>query len=69
MPPMQLPAPIRERLLIEIYRQANDLDWEFLSNGEKTDQYRRWIEDPKVGGVLLSLDRRRTPESGSRTFP
>ncbi|WTW98261.1 hypothetical protein OG216_35160 [Streptomycetaceae bacterium NBC_01309] len=64
MPPMQLPAPIRERLLIEIYRQANDLDWEFLSNGEKTDQYRRWIEDPKVGGVLLSFG----PEKDARVW-
>ncbi|MEU6969650.1 hypothetical protein AB0A71_18260 [Kitasatospora aureofaciens] len=55
MPLKQLPASVRERLLIEIYRQANELDWEFLSNGEKTNQYRRWIEDPRVGGVLLSF--------------
>lgn len=55
MPAMQLPMPIRERLLVEIYRQANELDWEFLSNGEKTSQYRKWIEDPRVGGVLLAF--------------
>ncbi|MFI6977767.1 hypothetical protein ACIBSV_04155 [Embleya sp. NPDC050154] len=61
---MQLPASIRERLLIEIYQQANDLDWEFLSNGEKTDQYRRWIEDRKVGGVLLSYG----PEKDARVW-
>ncbi|MFE9173560.1 hypothetical protein ACFYNZ_29555 [Streptomyces kebangsaanensis] len=59
-----LPAPIRERLLIEIYQQAHDLDWEFLSNTEKTNQYRRWIEDPKVGGVLLSYG----PEKDARVW-
>ncbi|MEQ4610262.1 hypothetical protein ACWFQ7_11545 [Streptomyces bacillaris] len=60
----QLPAPIRERLLIEIYQQANDMDWEFLSNTEKTNQYRRWIEDPKVGGVLLAYG----PEKDARVW-
>ncbi|MDG4531444.1 hypothetical protein [Streptomyces sp. AV19] len=64
MPPMQLPAAVRERLVYEIYRQANNLDWEFLSNGEKTAQYRSWIEDPKVGGVLLAYG----PEKDARVW-
>lgn len=64
MPLQPLPAPIRERLLIEIYQQANDMDWEFLSNTEKTHQYRRWIEDPKVGGVLLAYG----PEKDARVW-
>lgn len=61
---MQLPASVRELLLLEIYRQANDLDWDFLSNGERTAQYRKWIEDPKVGGVLLAHG----PEKDARVW-
>jgi hypothetical protein len=61
---MQLPPLVRERLLLEIYRQASELDWELLSNGEKTAQYRRWIEDPKVGGVLLAYG----PEKDARVW-
>ncbi|MER7769880.1 hypothetical protein [Kitasatospora sp. NPDC096140] len=64
MPSMQLPTALRDILLREIYQQANDLDWEFLSNGEKTAQYRKWIEDPKVGGVLLSHG----PEKDARVW-
>ncbi|TDD07140.1 hypothetical protein E1292_13945 [Nonomuraea deserti] len=29
------------------------MDWEFLSNTEKTAQYRKWVEDPRVGGALI----------------
>lgn len=52
MPRLNIPSDLRERLLIEIYRQADEMDWEFLSNAQKTAQYRKWIEDPRVGGVL-----------------
>jgi hypothetical protein len=48
--------------LIEIYRQAHELDWDFLTNSERTSQYRQWIEDPRVGGVLLSF----VPEQSAR---
>src|SRR5215472_614696 len=55
MPRLQLPTEIRKRLLLEIYGQAEALRWEFLSNPQRTDQYRRWYEDSRVGGVLLSF--------------
>jgi hypothetical protein len=55
MPRLQLPAEIRKKLLLEIYGQAEALRWEFLSNPQRTDQYRRWYEDSRVGGVLLSF--------------
>jgi hypothetical protein len=55
VPRLDLPPAIRERLLVEIYKQADELDWELLGNGLKTDQYRKWIEDERVGGVLLSF--------------
>jgi hypothetical protein len=55
MPRQQLPPETRRKLLLEIYDQAEILRWEFLSNPQRTDQYRRWYEDAKVGGVLLSF--------------
>ncbi|WP_285731715.1 hypothetical protein [Nocardiopsis sp. ATB16-24] len=57
---LELPPKVRDGLLIEMYRQADEMDWDLLGNTEKTSQYVRWIEDPQVGGVLLSYaDERR----------
>ncbi|MBH1932773.1 hypothetical protein I5Q34_00425 [Streptomyces sp. AV19] len=50
-----LPPETRETLLLELYRQAHELDWDFLGNSEKANQYRQWVEDPEVGGTLLSF--------------
>lgn len=44
----------RGTVVAAIYRKAHELDWTALSNPAKTKQYRDWIEDPEVGGVLLS---------------
>lgn len=55
MPRQQLPPEIRKKLLLEIYGQAEGLRWEFLSNPQRTEQYRKWYEDKAVGGVLLSF--------------
>ncbi|MFD5436604.1 PIN-like domain-containing protein [Kitasatospora sp. NPDC127067] len=60
----QLPAEVHELILIEIYRQAHELDWDFLTNSEKAGQYRQWVEDPRVGGVLLS----HVPEQSARMW-
>jgi hypothetical protein len=35
-----------------IYADAQNLDWEYRSQREHTDQYARWLADPCVGGVL-----------------
>ncbi|MFI0908944.1 PIN domain-containing protein [Streptomyces abikoensis] len=51
----QLPPEAREKVLFEIYRQAHEMDWDFLSNTERSNQYRQWVEDPEVGGVLQSF--------------
>jgi hypothetical protein len=48
----ELPEPIREQVITELYRQADELDWEILPVTQKKTQYRKWIEDPRVGGVL-----------------
>ncbi|MER7769879.1 PIN domain-containing protein [Kitasatospora sp. NPDC096140] len=49
----EIPASVRERVLAEVYRQAHELDWDFLTASEKSGQYRQWVDDPRVGGVLL----------------
>ncbi|WP_159103685.1 hypothetical protein [Streptomyces anulatus] len=35
-----------------MYQTADELDWEFLGNPGKTAQYRRWFDDPTIGGEL-----------------
>lgn len=51
----EVPELIRSEVITELYRQAAELDWEFLSITEKKLQYRRWVEDPRVGGRLHSF--------------
>jgi hypothetical protein len=48
----EVPDQIRSEVITELYRQAADLDWELLSVGGKKLQYRKWVEDPRVGGRL-----------------
>ncbi|QKW33290.1 hypothetical protein HUT06_03975 [Actinomadura sp. NAK00032] len=48
----ELPEEIRAEVIKELYRQAEELDWELLSSTEKKLQYRRWIDDPRIGGAL-----------------
>jgi hypothetical protein len=36
----------------KIYRDALELDWEHRSPREHTEQYQRWLADPRVGGVM-----------------
>ncbi|MFD4698280.1 hypothetical protein [Streptomyces niveus] len=64
MPRLDLPEPLREQLLLEIYKQAEGMDWELMSNPQKTSQYRKWIEDQKVGGILLNF----APEKDVRVW-
>lgn len=48
----EVPDLIRGEVITELYRQAAELDWELLSASAKKLQYRKWIEDPVVGGRL-----------------
>lgn len=48
----EVPDLIRAEVVTELYRQAAELDWELLPVSEKKLQYRRWVEDPRVGGQL-----------------
>lgn len=51
----ELPEAIRVEVIEELYRQADELDWELLSITEKKLQYRKWIEDSRVGGRLRTF--------------
>lgn len=51
----EVPDLIRAEVITELYRQAVVLDWELLPASAKKLQYRRWIEDPLVGGRLRAF--------------
>jgi hypothetical protein len=48
----EVPELIRREIITELYGQAAEMDWELLSTGAKKLQYRKWVEDPRVGGRL-----------------
>jgi hypothetical protein len=48
----ELVEHVRAEVITELYRQAAELDWELLSVGAKKLQYRKWVEDPRIGGRL-----------------
>jgi hypothetical protein len=48
----EVPDLIRAEIISELYKQAAELDWEFLSASEKKLQYRLWVEDARVGRRL-----------------
>jgi hypothetical protein len=48
----EVPDLIRGEVIAELYRQAAEMDWEVLSVGAKKLQYRKWVEDSRVGGRL-----------------
>lgn len=50
-----MPDLIRAEVITELYRQAAEIDWELLPAGAKKLQYRRWVEDPRVGGRLCAF--------------
>lgn len=48
----EIPEALRTQVISELYRQADELDWELLSSAEKNAQYTKWIDDPAIGGIL-----------------
>jgi hypothetical protein len=48
----ELPDALRREVIAEVYRQADHLDWEGLSQSERTTWYDRWVDVPSIGGVL-----------------
>ncbi len=43
---------VRRQVIAEIYKRADDLDWDGLSPSGRSTWYVRWLDDPAIGGVL-----------------
>lgn len=43
---------LRRQVIAEIYKRADDLDWDGLSLADRSTWYVRWLDDPAIGGVL-----------------
>lgn len=47
-----LPDVIRRQLIAAIYRSADELDWDGLTQVDRSATYNRWLDDPLIGEVL-----------------
>jgi hypothetical protein len=47
-----IPDVHRREVIVEIYKRADDLDWDGLSPSDRSTWYVRWLDDPAIGGVL-----------------
>lgn len=45
-----LPASVRADVIKLLYADADALDWERLPGNRKSEQYRIWVDDPRIGG-------------------
>ncbi|MGW5703487.1 hypothetical protein [Amycolatopsis japonica] len=54
MPRPEIPVPkeVRDAVIEEIYRQVEQVDWEDLSDRDKSAHYARWVADANIGDVL-----------------
>lgn len=50
-----IPAALREVLVARITEDADEADWDHLSQAHKTAQLSRWVDNPEIGGVLQPL--------------
>ncbi len=49
---MRLPEKIVEAIRAEVWREADKIAWNSLTDHEKSRHYERWIRDKGVGGLL-----------------
>lgn len=47
-----LPEDIRRAVISEVYRQADDMDWDGLTDRQHTKIYDAWLDDPSIGQQL-----------------
>lgn len=47
-----LPEDIRRAVIAGVYRQADDMDWDALTDRQRTTIYDRWLDDPNIGQQL-----------------
>ena len=50
-----IPDVLRREVIVEIYKRADDLDWDGLSPSDRSTWYVRWLDDPAIGGALKHL--------------
>lgn len=56
---MNVPKDVREKVRAELWRLAEDLDWNSLGSREKASYYQQWTDSSSIGGVLsMHLDAR-----------
>jgi len=48
-----IPEPLRREIIARIFDRADQLDWDGLSQVERSGAYDRWVDDPDIGGVLF----------------
>ncbi len=53
-----LEEALRRRVIAEVYRQADELDWDGLSDKRKSAIYDRWLDDPGIGQELTRFQSR-----------
>ena len=49
---MAVPSDVRKSICSLLWKQADDMDWTCLNNFQKSQQYKNWTQDDKIGGVL-----------------
>jgi hypothetical protein len=54
-----LPAKQLDAIVTALYADADEIEWTNLPPAERTRQYGRWIDDPRVGKILTKY---MTPE-------
>lgn len=48
----RMPEDKRLRVIAELYRRADQVDWDGLQPSERSTWYARWLDDSEIGGVL-----------------
>jgi hypothetical protein len=48
----ELESAFRRAIIAEVYRQAGEMDWDGLTDRQRSAVYDRWIDEPAIGGEL-----------------
>lgn len=48
----ELPDELRRAVVAAVYRQAGDLDWDGLTDKQRSTIYDRWLDHPNIGREL-----------------
>jgi hypothetical protein len=48
----RMPEDERRKVIVELFLRADQVDWDGLQPSERSTWYARWLDEPKIGGVL-----------------